>query len=351
MQVNIGRRKLKDGRESLYLDINKNGKRSREALNLYLVPRSSKNKETLNYAKRIAVLKYEELINDEYGFSSNQKKNASFINYFINKNPDKMNISIYYSTLKHLKKFCSGDVKFKHIDKTWLESFINYLTDETRLNQNSVYNYYSKTKEILFQASREGYIKEEIIKHVKNPKRNKTERGYLEIREVKKLVNTPYNKPNIAEAFLFSCFTGLRQSDIRNLQWGDIVESKIKLKQQKTKEPVVIELNSYAKSIIERDGITYLPNVKIFNLPKDRSQINYHLDKWFKIAGINKKAFYHLSRHTFATLLLTRGNDIYTTSKLLGHQSVKTTERYANLVEEKRVEAINSLPDIKELEF
>lgn len=65
-----------------------------------------------------------------------------------------------------------------------------------------------------------------------------------------------------------------------------------------------------------------------------------------KRAGIEKTITFHCSRHTFATMTLTAGGDIYTTSKLLGHTSVLTTEIYADVVMEKKTEAIQKLNDI-----
>ena len=64
---------------------------------------------------------------------------------------------------------------------------------------------------------------------------------------------------------------------------------------------------------------------------------------WVKEAKITKHVTFHCARHTFATLMLTQGADLYTTSKLLGHTSVKTTEIYAKIVDQKKVEAVNLL--------
>lgn len=60
-----------------------------------------------------------------------------------------------------------------------------------------------------------------------------------------------------------------------------------------------------------------------------------------KAAKIDKKISYHMSRHTFATLTITAGADIFTTSKLLGHTNVHTTEIYADVVMNTKVDAVN----------
>lgn len=60
-------------------------------------------------------------------------------------------------------------------------------------------------------------------------------------------------------------------------------------------------------------------------------------------AGIDKHITFHCARHTYATLQLTLGTDIYTVSKLLGHKSLKTTEVYVNIIDEKKREAANRI--------
>ena len=68
--------------------------------------------------------------------------------------------------------------------------------------------------------------------------------------------------------------------------------------------------------------------------------INYILQQWGKAAGVEKKVSFHIARHTFATSLLTKGADIYTTSKLLGHQNLRTTQIYADVVDSKKKSAV-----------
>ena len=55
---------------------------------------------------------------------------------------------------------------------------------------------------------------------------------------------------------------------------------------------------------------------------------------------------FHVSRHTFATLSITYGAELYTVSKLLGHADIKTTQIYADVINEKKRNAVNSIPSI-----
>ena len=73
--------------------------------------------------------------------------------------------------------------------------------------------------------------------------------------------------------------------------------------------------------------------------------VNRKLKIMTKQLGIDKHITFHCSRHTFATMMLTLGVDIYTVSKLLGHRRVTTTQIYGNIVDKKKREAVDMIPD------
>ncbi|MHB1686948.1 MAG: site-specific integrase [Ignavibacteriaceae bacterium] len=346
MQVQLRKKKLQDGRESLYLDIYKDGKRSYDFLGLYIKRGDPNNKEILLLAEKIKSKKMIELANDEYDQISSNKKRASFTKYYEKFTKTKHKWSNYYGALKYLRLYEPKDILFKQINKAWLNNYAEYLSKESGLKKNTSFLYFRKIKEVLYKASNEGFIKAEIVRQATNLQRERVERGYLELKEIQKLVTTASDRPEITKAFLFSCFTGLRQCDVRNLKWKNISDGSIKIQQQKTKASLIIPLSETALNILKIDNVFHLPETKIFNLPTDRTTINRALSRWFKNAGIDKKAFYHLSRHTFATLNLTSGNEIYTVSKLLGHKSLKTTEIYAKIIDEKKKQAMDNLPVI-----
>ena len=83
----------------------------------------------------------------------------------------------------------------------------------------------------------------------------------------------------------------------------------------------------------------------LFNLPTPPT-IERVLGKWAADAGITKHITFHVSRHTFATILLTEGADLYTTSKLLGHTDISTTQIYAKIVNKKKEEAMSLMDKI-----
>jgi len=74
--------------------------------------------------------------------------------------------------------------------------------------------------------------------------------------------------------------------------------------------------------------------------------MNVALMQWTLKAGITKHITFHCARHSFAVLQLTLGTEIFTLSKLLGHSELKTTQIYAKIVDEKKREAVNKIPDI-----
>ena len=162
-------------------------------------------------------------------------------------------------------------------------------------------------------------------------------------------METPSNDEQTKMAFLFACFCGLRLSDIKDLKWQDIkynadggaVVSKI---QVKTRQSIVVPLSANALEWLPDRGKAKDKDA-VFDLHSHFS-INRSVKKWAKDAQIEKNVTFHLSRHTFATTLLTLGADIYTTSKLLGHQNLRTTQIYAEVVSKKKVEAVNLMDNV-----
>lgn len=73
---------------------------------------------------------------------------------------------------------------------------------------------------------------------------------------------------------------------------------------------------------------------------KSLHTINRHLAAWSLKAGIKKHVTFHTARHTFGTMMITLGADLYTTSKLMRHSRTTTTEIYAKIVDKKKDEAM-----------
>lgn len=203
---------------------------------------------------------------------------------------------------------------------------------------------------VLNEAVREGLIPTNAIRHLSKTERIKipeSTREYLTIEELRRMIDTPVDSNAQADknAFLFCCFCGLRYSDVSALKWSNIIidgdKMSISIIQKKTKQPVVAPLSDRA--------ICYLPSQNgksndenVFLLPSP-GVTNMRLKKWAKAARVSKNVTFHVSRHTFATMMLTAGADIYTTSKLMGHTDIAVTQIYAKIVDKKKEEAVSLL--------
>lgn len=291
---------------------------------------------------KIIVAMRNQLQNDQLksdtGFSLSAGKDKDFLIYFESVAKD----TNWHSPINHFKNFANGKkITFDSINRVFCAKFAEYL--QARLKTNSAITFYQKFKAALNRA-----VKEDII--TKNPaasvtmKKADTKREFLSFEEIKTLSRT--DKPNLdsCNAFLFSCFTGLRISDLRSLTFAQIKDNYIEFKQQKTGQNERFKLSSAAQKIVSQQA-EFCRSDKVFNLIT-LGNINVHVDKWAKAAGINKYITFHCARHTFATMALTNDIDLYTVSKLLGHRDIKTTQIYAKLIDKKKDEAIDKLPDM-----
>mgnify|MGYP003447429998 CR=1 FL=1 len=146
-------------------------------------------------------------------------------------------------------------------------------------------------------------------------------------------------------AALFSALTGLRFSDIKNLVWREIHHStengySIHFTQQKTKGVEVLPISEQAYSLL---GERKEPTDKVFEGLTYSAYENKHLYQWIGAAGITKDITFHCFRHTFATLQLSKGTDIYTVSKMLGHRKIKTTQIYAKIIDQTKRDAADKI--------
>lgn len=175
-----------------------------------------------------------------------------------------------------------------------------------------------------------------------------SKRDFLTIEEIKKMIATPFFNEQVRQAYLFSCFCGLRISDIRKLRWRDISTSGgqwlVSVVMTKTTNPVYIPLSSQAvKWLPEHNGCT--PDDLVFGGLPNASNLCVSLKNWAEKAGVKKNVTFHTARHSCAVLLLTLGADIYTVSKILGHRSVRATQIYAKIVDKKKDDAIALVDD------
>ena len=364
MTVTLRQRKKGD-KISLYLDYYHQGKRQYEYLQLYLIPEPAKgklskeqkdeNKKNLALAESIRSKRHLELQNGIYGFQDQGKLKGSFLRYFEylteKRRTSKGNHGNWDSTLKHLKKFVKYDVTFAQINKRWLENFKEFLQKEARtpantnLSQNSQSSYYNKVRAALREAFKEGIIQRNPAEEIEGVKPGEPQREFLTLDELQALVKAECELPIMKQAFLFSALTGLRWSDIQKLTWSEVQHSKevgnyIRFRQKKTKGAETLPISEQALQLL---GNRTSPTDRVFTGLKYSAWHNLRLQQWVMKAKITKSITFHCARHTYATLQLTLGTDIYTVSKLLGHKDLKTTQIYAKIIDEKKKEAANRI--------
>jgi integrase len=137
-------------------------------------------------------------------------------------------------------------------------------------------------------------------------------------------------------------YTGLRWSDINGLQWKNIQFSNEKgyslnFNQQKTKGVEYLPIPAKAITFISE---RCQDEDRVFKGLKYSAWHNLKIREWMIKAGINRKITFHSARHTYATLLLTKNVDIYTVSNMLGHRNLKTTQVYAKVIDQKKMDAV-----------
>lgn len=354
-KVHINQRPTKGGGFSLHLDYRIAGKRVREFLKLYLVPAKTaadkiKNSETLRLAAEIKNKRIRELETGELNIDMPKKiQNVIAADYLRKK---VKSIKVENSRLnnenmvRHLEAF-RKNVTLAEINREFYQKFIDHLLNEQNLSVNSARLYAVLLKARLHNAYIDGMIPNMPDLRGIAPKKESTDVDFLTLEELTAMVSTDIPKKfkkteQIKNPFLFCCFTGLRLSDVKALKWENIENGIIVLRMKKTREIVRIPISENAKK--------FLPEAKenghVFNIGPLNS-MNRGLKAWAKAAKIKKDLHFHMSRHTFGTLTLEHGADIYTVSKLLGHRNIETTQIYAKVLDEGRKKAVDAIPEIK----
>lgn len=361
--VRIRFKKLANGSVSVYLAINVNGRRTYDYLKLYLVPETDQaaklqNKQTMEAVYAIKAQRILQITNGAAGIKKDLRNKMRLVDWLkiyqdrqVNKG--KRGAKRWVRTMIFVIEGYDGrkDATLADIDHQWLTDFMIYLMNDyvtykkTKLTNGTVDNYLRCLKAAFNVAVEEGIMPTNPMlaldrSHLKG---TTYEREFLSVEEVKKLIDTPCRRSDIKGAFLFSCFCGLRISDVRSLQWKHVVTAGgkmyLKITQFKTRRPLSIPLSRQALRWMPERGGAGEDEYIFPPLSKNMTV----LDDWAKEAGINKHITFHVSRHTFATMELTMGADIYTTSKLLGHTSVATTQIYAKVINSKKEEAVSLL--------
>lgn len=344
--IKLREKPLQDGRLSLYLDIYEDGIRRYEFLKLYIYPETNdkikaQNRDTRKFAEVVRGKRLVEAQNTAYGFA--QRRDRALLLPTFEKFAQERKPRTYKAILYHLRAICADNMKVAQINARWANDFLRYLRKQN-VSENSIAMYIAMFRVFWRWCVKKGIADGNPFDGIVIDNR-KPIREYLTIEELQTLANTP-TKYRVREPFLFSCFTGLRWSDIQALRWGDVEEfggrTRLRFTQQKTKAHEYMDLNAQAVALM---GERKEDSAPIFDCTS-HANATISLRKWVQSAGIKKHITFHCARHTFATMLLTLDADIYTVSKLLGHSSVSTTQIYAKIVDKKKQEAVDRIPQM-----
>ena len=322
--VRIRFKKLANGSVSVYLAINVNGRRTYDYLKLYLVPETDQaaklqNKQTMEAVYAIKAQRILQITNGAAGIKKDLRNKMRLVDWLkiyqdrqVNKG--KRGAKRWVRTMIFVIEGYDGgkDATLADIDHQWLTDFMIYLMNDyvtykkTKLTNGTVDNYLRCLKAAFNVAVEEGIMPTNPMlaldrSHLKG---TTYEREFLSVEEVKKLIDTPCRRPDIKGAFLFSCFCGLRISDVRSLQWKHVVTAGgkmyLKITQFKTRRPLSIPLSRLAlrwmpeRGNAEEDEYIFPPLSKNMTV----------LDDWAKEAGINKHVTFHCRRHIKFSFLL-----------------------------------------------
>jgi len=386
IKVALRNKPISGGRKTLYLDFYppilnpETGKLTRrEFLGLYIYNETIKkkqgkdkpvklnpidkqhNEDTLNTAELIRQKRQNQLNKPEIYTGEELEKlrikelsERNFVEYFksLADKRKASNFDNWVSAYKYLEIFTKGILKFADLNEKFCTEFKEYLlttksnkSNKVTLSQNSAVSYFNKFKASMKQAYKDGYLQTNLNVKINTIKTVETQREYLSIEQVQILVKTPCSISLLKSSALFSILTGLRFSDIAKLVWSEVQHSEIegyflKFIQQKTKAVENLPISEQAFSLM---GERKEPKEQVFKGLVYSAYLNSHLKQWILSAGITEKITFHSFRHTYATLQLSKGTDIYTVSKMLGHRELKTTQIYAKIIDKTKREATDKI--------
>ncbi len=343
-EVRIRSKQLRNGNRSLYLDIYHKGVRRYVFLRLYLLPETgagakAANEQTMRMAESIKAQRTLALFSGRHNLTLNNDRLLFFpiISALAAKHD-----AVWQIMVKHLRRYeRHRNLTLASITKEWAKGFRAYLLSQP-MKQNSRWAYWSKFVAAVNHLYAEGILSQDILKGVPSIQKESVERVFLTIPELHLLSSTPCEDDATRRLFLFSCLTGLRYSDCIALKWSRVEDTpqgcRIVFRQQKTGTLEYMSVNQQARELM---GARSDDSVFPFRHP---STLNNRVQRWAKAAGLHKHISFHCARHTFATMLLSLGTDLYMVSRLLGHRSIATTQIYAHILDEEKRAAVEKIP-------
>ena len=323
------------------------------------------DREACIYADKVRALRQQEYDTavvysdrEQEMIAQNERMEQDFIAYFnsiiykVHPNSSNSIIVNWTRVGKLLSIFSEGKpIPFRKINVKLLEDLKLFMLTAPQggnkkgtLSQNSAATYFSIVKAGLHRAVIDEYLTVDIAAKVKGIPELKVKRETLTLEEAELLAQTPCENEVLKRAFFFAILTGIRLCDIHELTWGEIQKTstgwRVDFTQRKTHVVDYLPINEQAYSLCGEPGEH---DQQIFAGLTGSSWISRPLKKWIAASGIKKHITFHCSRHTFATLQLENGTDIFVVKGMLGHTNVKTTQIYAHIVDKSKRNAAEAL--------
>ena len=358
--MNIGQYNNRKGDKTYFFyDLGRGpGQRPSTGIFIYANPKNQEQRNFNKEALKILAVKKSQCILEQQSIGTpvipSHKFKDNFLDYYeeyikLNAREGNRHLECCFSKLK---KFIKTDFLAPvDVTENFCKRFRRYLLDE--LNGETPANYYARFKWVMDAATKDGYFRgnpTEEISAIGNP--STTLKENLEIEDYLALLKTPCLNQEVKDAFLFSCYTGLRWVDVKKMQWKDLKDGTLttRIIQRKTGRPVVLTLHPIAQAILEKKRKSYFgtfdPGRPVFDLPTANGA-NKVLGEWVRAAGINKHITWSCARLSFSILLKDKNVDDATIAYLMGHATTKQVQRtYKRHRPKDQIAAIGNLPTL-----
>ena len=329
------------------------------SVNIQRVKRSHKLHERYNalidaYDKKAMKLLVNNFLHDEVLLTLQQFKNqlvskeqaeGSFTDYilsYLNENKPRLRLESWWSYKSQVTKLLKfkKNISFTDITEKFINDYHHYMLHVLGNNENTASKSLRSLRTFVNVCIRYGYMKHNPFRFI-TIKKVDGKRDFLNTEELNRLSQVYFSgeivkllEKEIMQYFLFSCYTGLRYSDLKSLRSDSIDGNMLKINMHKTGYLVCIPLTQKAKQLLPKE-------IRPGSKPVFRIYCNKVTNRVLKQMGqrydIPKKLTCHVARHTFATVSITLGIPIEVVSKLLGHTNLKTTQVYAKVVDSLKV--------------
>lgn len=249
----------------------------------------------------------------------------------------------YLGTINRLKEF-DESVRFDQLNKKWMDRFKAFLKKSGNA-PNTIWSRLKDVKMILRHADEEAtiFVNPDALNYknsyIKTPT---TFLNKAEVRELMKLERSKSLKTEdqtVLQAFLFSCFTSLRISDIYAAERGWFLSDNFlffTMHKNRNRKPKTIKV---PLAPIAQDLVHSSLDRKLFKLPTEQ-EYNRTLKEIAVLANIKKRLTSHVGRHTFGYLFMVSVGDIFALKEIMGHSKIETTLRYAHLDEDHKMDMV-----------